>query len=77
MSDQSVTLRLISSDAFCLCTQTYVKVEYGVLLRKRTRKKRTIESGQRESVKGELQPKISLLHMEVLILIKAKSNVFL
>ena len=28
-------------------------------------------------LKGELQPKISLLHMKVLTLIKAKSNVFL
>ena len=30
-----------------------------------------------QSFKGELQPKISLLHMKVLTLIKAKSNVFL
>ena len=29
------------------------------------------------SVKGELRPEISLLHMKVLTLIKAKSNVFL
>ena len=28
-------------------------------------------------VKGELQPKISLLHMKVITLIKAKNNVFL
>ena len=28
-------------------------------------------------VKGELRPEISLLHMKVLTLIKAKSNVFL
>ena len=28
-------------------------------------------------IKGELKPEISLLHMKVLILIKAKSNVFL
>ena len=30
-----------------------------------------------EIVKGELRPEISLLHMKVLTLIKAKSNVFL
>ena len=29
------------------------------------------------AVKGELRPEISLLHMKVLTLIKAKSNVFL
>ena len=28
-------------------------------------------------IKGELQPKISLLHMKVITLIKAKCNVFL
>ena len=28
-------------------------------------------------IKGELRPEISLLHMKVLTLIKAKSNVFL
>ena len=31
----------------------------------------------RPLVKGELRPEISLLHMKVLTLIKAKSNVFL
>ena len=31
----------------------------------------------RLSLKGELRPEISLLHMKVLTLIKAKSNVFL
>ena len=30
----------------------------------------------RPLVKGELRPEISLLHMKVLTLIKAKSNVF-
>ena len=30
-----------------------------------------------EVLKGELRPEISLLHMKVLTLIKAKSNVFL
>ena len=29
------------------------------------------------TIKGELRPEISLLHMKVLTLIKAKSNVFL
>ena len=29
------------------------------------------------NLKGELRPEISLLHMKVLTLIKAKSNVFL
>ena len=31
----------------------------------------------RSHLKGELRPEISLLHMKVLTLIKAKSNVFL
>ena len=29
------------------------------------------------TIKGKLKPKISLLHMKVITLIKAKSNVFL
>ena len=33
--------------------------------------------GNCKNLKGELQPKISFLHMKVLTLIKAKSNAFL
>ena len=38
---------------------------------------RTAANHKRRYVKGELRPEISLLHMKVLTLIKAKSNVFL
>ena len=34
-----------------------------------------IDTTKVQSVKGELQPKLSLLHMKVITLIKAKNNV--
>ena len=37
----------------------------------------TYNFGDIETIKGELRPEISLLHMKALTLIKAKSNVFL
>ena len=43
----------------------------------RKRAETSRSTNERRNLKGELKPEISLLHMKVLTLIKAKSNVFL